>query len=174
MVDNLAALRFRLAVDHRLDAVAVRIEEEGAVVLGAVLGPRSRLAVALVAGIQQTAPPRIDLHVRLRHEAAMQAARHRLPVRGDREVVPLGEGLVLGRLAREVEELEAAPVEPPRALEVGDADRDVIEKRRAHRTCAKPRPWNRSRAVPGRSPSADVGRRQNRMVRFWRRSSPVR
>ena len=44
----------------RLDAVAVGVEQEAAVVVVAVLRPRTRLAVALEAGVHARLPGLVD------------------------------------------------------------------------------------------------------------------
>ena len=63
----------RVAVVDGLDAVAVRVEEEAAVVVGQVLGPQAGLAVGAVAGLDARAVERV--HVRLRSAAKAMCAR---------------------------------------------------------------------------------------------------
>ena len=66
------------AVVNRLDAVAVRVEQEPAVIVGTVLRPRTGLAVAAVAGVDAGLPERVDVHSRRRDEADVQAPTHRV------------------------------------------------------------------------------------------------
>ena len=87
------ARRAHLAVMDGLDAVAVGVEQEGAVVVVAVLGPRAGgavVAVARLASRPARTRPRARASARRRRRAG---AGHRL-LRvggGEREVVPLGE-----------------------------------------------------------------------------------
>ena len=59
MVDH-AAVPPEVVVD-RLRAVAVRVEQEAAVVVGAVLGTQARLAVVAIAGVDSRLPERVDV-----------------------------------------------------------------------------------------------------------------
>jgi len=70
MVDGAVAARLVRMVD-RLRAVAVRVEEEPAVVVVAVLGPRAGVAVAPVARGQAGAPELVDDVARRGSEAAV-------------------------------------------------------------------------------------------------------
>ena len=62
-----------LAVMHRLDAVAVGIAQEPAVVVGRVLRPFTGRSVVAVAGVGTGAPERIDVCARRRRERDVQA-----------------------------------------------------------------------------------------------------
>ena len=115
----------------RFDAVAVGVEEKGAVVVRVVLRPQPRLAVARVARIGARLPEGIDLLARTRGEANMEMARHRMVVVSlrHRVVAPLVKGRA--RLHRlEAEHGEDDVVEPATRLLVGGADRDVVEHQR--------------------------------------------
>ena len=89
-------------VMHGLDAVAVRIEQEGAVVVVAVLRPRAWLAVALVPGGDPSPPERVDVLPRRRREAHVQPPSGRVGVVRLRE----GEVVPLGVLAAVVSQLD--------------------------------------------------------------------
>ena len=111
-----------------LGAVAVGVEQEAAVVVVAVLGPRPRRAVVAVARLRAGAPERLDVLARARAEGDVQPARDR--VRGvgrrEREVVPLGEARVaVGGL--DAQRLEHRVVEGLRRGAVGDPDGHVVE-----------------------------------------------
>ena len=104
MVDPAGAARRRLV--HGLGAVTARVPHEGAVVVLAVVRPRPRLAVALVAGAGQPLPPCIDVRGARHTKADMQVARDRRVV-DQAELVPLD---VLARVRRLPErELVEAP-----------------------------------------------------------------
>src|SRR6266536_1524894 len=60
------------AVMHRLRAVAVRVEQEPAVVIRPVLGAWSRRAVVAVAGFDADAPELVDVLARRRDKADVQ------------------------------------------------------------------------------------------------------
>ena len=74
-------------MEDGLDVVAVRIEQEGAVVAGVVLGPLARGAVRAVAGLEAGSMEGVDGRDVRRREREMDADR-RLPldVREDRAV----------------------------------------------------------------------------------------
>ena len=65
-------------VVDRLGAVAVGVEQEAAVVVVAVLGPRPRRAVVAMARVRAGAPERLDELARARAEGDVQPARHRV------------------------------------------------------------------------------------------------
>jgi hypothetical protein len=137
-VIDVAALAQRAVVD-RLGAVAVRVEQEGAVVVVAVLGTQPGRPVVAVAGLRARPPEGIDVLARGRDEADVQPPRHRVLLVGLRqgEVVPFGEVLIRGGRF-DPDRLEDEAVEAHRGLTVGDADRDVVEHSRKHTkpTCA--------------------------------------
>ena len=127
MVDGAVAARLVRMVD-RLRAVGVRVEEEPAVVVVAVLGPRAGLAVAPVARGQAGAPELVDDVARSGRDADVEASRHRLPEARshERPVVPLDEVVsVVGRL--DPQRRKYGVVEGLRSLSVGGADADVVE-----------------------------------------------
>ena len=110
----------------RLDAVAVRVEEESAVVIGGVVLAQSRLSVAAVTGLHAATPERVDVLAGGSGERDVEVTRERSRVLCgcNREVVPLEELLPL-RLSIEHGRIEAA-----RCLEIGDADGHVVEHQR--------------------------------------------
>src|ERR671918_561108 len=127
VVDDVLALARATVVDS-LGAAAVRVEEEGAVVVVVVLGPRAGLAVARMARLRARVQERVHLLARARPERDVQAARHRtvLARLRDPEVVPLVEMPARMR-DRVAERREDGLVEAPARLAVGDAGRDVVE-----------------------------------------------
>jgi hypothetical protein len=135
------ALAGHAAVVHGLDAVAVRVEEERAVIVTRVLRTQACLTVALVAGFDAALPERIDLGARARPEADVQTARRCVTVR-DREVTPLGElRAAVAELAGRSRLLESdraqhGLVEALRRLTVADADRDVVDHSERSTDCA--------------------------------------
>src|SRR5207249_11189937 len=112
-----------VAVVDRLGAVAVRVEEERAVVVVAVLRARTGWAVVPVARLRPDAPELVDLRARAGIEADVEAARHRMLAgrRGEREILPLGEVLVAVRPLA-ADRPQHGLVEPLRRLTVGHAD----------------------------------------------------
>src|SRR5919106_3639819 len=138
---DVLALASATVVDG-LGAVAVRVEEEGAVVVVVVLGPWARLAVARVARLCSGVPERVHLLARARAERHVQATRHRAVFARlrDPEVVPLVE--ISARMRdRVAERLEDGLVEAPARLPVGDADPPVGEHARVF--AAPPPPTGR-------------------------------
>jgi hypothetical protein len=87
-----------VAVVHGLDAVAVEVEQEGAVVVLFVLRPQAWRAFVAVAGGGARAPELVDLHSRGRGKADVEPERHRLVVARlrDREIGPLDVARVVG------------------------------------------------------------------------------
>src|SRR3954451_10166626 len=117
-----------LGMVNGLDAVAVWVPDEGAVVAGRVLRPRSGRAVVAVAGPRHRLPPGVDRRTGLCDECDVQVPRQRPLVSAlrDREVVPLEEVPVARRI-REAEGLQRKTVEGAARVQVGDANRDVVE-----------------------------------------------
>jgi hypothetical protein len=125
VVDQVA-LAHEVVVDG-LGAVAVGVEQEAAVVVGAVLGARAGLAVVAVAGVDAGLPERVHVLARRRGEADVHAARDRLLVvgRGERELVVVDEP-VLGPDALGAERSQHDVVEAGGGLQVGGAEGDVV------------------------------------------------
>src|SRR5439155_14790724 len=118
-------------VMHGLDAVTVGVEDERAVIIGPVQGPRpGRAVVAVTRGCQHT-PELVDMLARGRDECNVQGARHRTfcARTRDREVVPLEEMTAEIGLS-ELELREGGDVELLRNLEIRDSDRYVVEHSR--------------------------------------------
>src|SRR5262249_40928883 len=92
VVDRRPALRAPRPVDG-LDAVAVRIEKEAAVVVGRVLRPRAGLAVTRVPGPHPTPPEGVDVFRRASREGDVEVPCHRMLGVGlyHSEVLPLVE-----------------------------------------------------------------------------------
>jgi hypothetical protein len=92
VVDDVLALARATVVDG-LGAIAVRVEEEGAVVGLVIPRPETRVAVARMTRLRARAPERVDFLARARNERDVQTARHRPIFASLRhpEVVPLVE-----------------------------------------------------------------------------------
>ena len=128
VVDDVRAAAPAPVVD-RLDAVAVGIEEERAVVGLVVDGPRAGLAVARVPRPDPGVPERVDVVARAGDEGDVQTGRDgALGVGlGGAEVLPLVE--VLGLVRQAVAEgREHGVVERPARGPVRDAHPDVVEQ----------------------------------------------
>jgi hypothetical protein len=109
---------------HGLDAVAVWIEEKGAVVVLGVLRSEPGLAVTGVPRLHPAPPEGVDLFLRRRREGHVQVPSHRMvgvdlhdPEVRPLVVLPVG----VRRLA------EHRRVEAPRRRAVADPDIQVIE-----------------------------------------------
>ena len=116
-----------LAVDG-LDAVAVRVEQEAAVVRRPVDRARAGRAVVGMARIDAGLPERVDVRPVGRAEADVQATRHRVlgVRRPDVEVLPFDQlGVRMARL--DAQRGEDGAVEALRGGEVGDGEGDVVE-----------------------------------------------
>src|SRR5690348_11809453 len=82
-------------VEHRLDVVAVRVEDEGAVIALVVDRPLARRAVVAVARLDRGSVERVDLLPALRGERDVDVLAQRLAVLRDREIAPFSEALLL-------------------------------------------------------------------------------
>ena len=112
--------------------VPVWIKDERAVVLGGVFGPHARRSVVCAARGQGRGVEGIDLLTAIGGEGHVHRRARSVPGR-DREVVGLLEPeldlVELGRRSdlREPERQERTLVELAAAIQVADADRDVID-----------------------------------------------
>jgi hypothetical protein len=115
-------------VVYGFGAVAVGIEQEGAVVVVPVLGPRAGRSIVAVAGLDARPVEGVDVLAAGRHEPDVQPLGRGPALLGgrDREVVPLDQ--VVGAVARlDPERREDGRVEPLGCRAVRDADRHVVE-----------------------------------------------
>ncbi|MGP0051703.1 MAG: hypothetical protein ACLPZR_23050 [Solirubrobacteraceae bacterium] len=146
MVDAAVGHRVLAVAVHRLDAVAVRVEQEGAVVIGAVNHARPGRAVVRVAGVDPRLPERVDGRAVRRAEADAQAAGHGVLAvsRADRPVLPLDQlGVRVARIY--AEHGEHGAVEALGRGDVGHGDPHVVEHRRRLPLPAWPCPSPRAR-----------------------------
>jgi len=113
-----------------LDAVAVRIEQEGAVVVGAVGCARPGCAVARVTAVDPGLPEAVDGRAVGRAEADVQPAGQRVPVvdRTNVPVLPLDQ-LCVGVARLDAELGEDGAIEPLGGREIGHGDSHVVEHR---------------------------------------------
>src|SRR4051794_33022072 len=115
------------AVDG-LDAVAVGVEQEPAVVRRAVLRARPRRAVLAVPRVDAGLPERVDLRAVAGAEADVEPARQRMLAvrRPDIPVLPLDQlGVRMARL--DAQDAQDGAVEALGGREVRDGDADVVE-----------------------------------------------
>src|SRR6185437_14343552 len=122
------AVPAQVVVMTGLGAVAVRVEQEGAVVVLAVLWTRPGLSVIRVACVDAGLPEVAYPVVVGRHESDVEPARYRVLIVGGRqpEVLPLAERARSVALV-DAKGLEHGVVEALRGHPVGDAYRDVVE-----------------------------------------------
>jgi len=121
-----------------LDAVAVGIEQEGAVVGRAIVAARSGRAVVAVARVDTCLPERVDLRAVTGAEADVQPAGHGVlrVRRPNPPVVPSDH--VGARVARlDAQGAQHGAIEALRRREIGVADTDVVEHR-GNATVARP------------------------------------
>ena len=116
-----------VAVD-RLDAVAVGVEQERAVVRRPVLGARPRRAGVAVPRVDARLPERVDLRAVARAEADVKPTRHRVLAvrRPDVPVVPLDK-LGVRMAGLDTQDAQDGAVEALGCREVRDGDADMVE-----------------------------------------------
>src|SRR5437899_5921573 len=116
-----------VAVD-RLDAVAVGVEQEPAVVRRAVLPARPRRALVTVPRVDARLPERVDLRPVARAEAGVEPAGHRVPGvrRPDVPVLPLDQ-LGVRMAGLDAQDAQDGAVEALGGRHVRDGDADMVE-----------------------------------------------
>ena len=128
--------RLQRPVADRLDVVSVGVEDEGAVIVGVIVGPEAGRAVVPSSRGERGAVKRLDLGARFCGEGDMRPAFRPLP-RPDPEEGPvraetgvrLGAGLGRRDLHDEAEpeRLQRGLIERFRAVHVGDREPDMVE-----------------------------------------------
>src|SRR5207302_4391002 len=116
-----------VAVD-RLDAVAVGVEQEPAVVRRAVLPARPRRALVAVPRVGARLPERVDLRAVARAEADVEPAGYRVLAvrRPDVPVLPLDQ-LGVRMAGLDAQDAQDGAVEALGGREVRDGDADMVE-----------------------------------------------
>jgi topoisomerase IA-like protein len=133
---------------HGLDVVAVRIEDEGAVIVLVVVGPRTRRAIVAAARLHRGAVERIDLGARLRSEGDMRSALGLRASADPEERLSIGAEtgarITACFLRRdfhhhaEAERLQRAQIEGFRPTDVANRNADVINHVKALRSGGAP------------------------------------
>src|SRR6202158_4538995 len=126
---------------HRLDTIAVRIDDEGCVVAHAIVRAQTRRAVGAASGIRRARMERIDLAGRLCAKTDMDAAIRRDRHHGGTQVDPELRIAFAETDRRRPRDKPRKPerrqrqfVKPPGALQVTDAEGNMIDHGR-HRWC---------------------------------------
>src|SRR5262245_2798617 len=132
-----------VAVVDSLRTVAVRVEQERAVVVLPVMRPRAGHAVVSMPGVCTDAPELVHELLRRRGESNMEVSRDWIVAvgRGEREL-SLPDGVFLVTAAPpDPDRLQHGVVDRLRRLAVGRADRDVVEHSGTIPAVSRARPW---------------------------------